>query len=79
MQCSLLELVLHHPWLVAQAFYLPATKHPWWWLGIRPIDKVSFGNLLEAKNSVVLVPGGVSECMAMKRGQDHNCLHDSTL
>lgn len=51
-----------------QAFYLPATKHPWWWLGIRPIDKISFGNLLKAKNSVVLVPGGVSECMAMKKG-----------
>ena len=55
-------------WYV-QAFYLPATKHPWWWLGIRPIDKRSFSNLLKANNSVVLVPGGVSECMVMKQGQ----------
>ena len=52
-----------------QAFYLPATKHPWWWLGIRSIDKKSFGDLLKANNSVVLVPGGVSECMIMKHGQ----------
>ena len=51
-----------------QAFYLPATKHPWWWLGIRPIDKKNFGDLLKAKNSVVLVPGGVSECMVMEQG-----------
>lgn len=55
-------------WCV-QAFYLPATKHPWWWLGIRSIDKKSFGALLKANNSVVLVPGGVSECMVMKHGQ----------
>lgn len=38
-------------------------------MGIRPIDKQSFGDLLRANNSVVLVPGGVSECMVMKHGQ----------
>lgn len=48
---------------------MPATKHLWWGLGIRPIDKRSFGDLLKAKNSVVLVPGGLSECMIMKKGQ----------
>ena len=52
-----------------QAFYLPATKHIWWWLGIRSIDKASFNKLLQEGNSVVLVPGGVSECMIMESGQ----------
>lgn len=52
------------------AFYMPATKHLWWGLGIRPIDKRSFGDLLKAKTSVVLVPGGLSECMIMKKGQE---------
>ncbi len=52
-----------------QVFYLPATRHPWYWLGIRSIDKKTFHSLLAAKNSVVLVPGGVSECMLMKQGK----------
>ena len=51
-----------------QAFYLPATKHLWWWLGIRSISKASFKQLLQQGNSVVLVPGGVSECMIMETG-----------
>ena len=61
-----------HPtvWVVCvQVFFLPATKHLWWALGIRPIDKITFGSLLMAGNSVVLVPGGLSECMMMKTGQ----------
>lgn len=51
-------------------FYLPATRHPWYWLGIRSIDRDTFHSLLAAQNSVVLVPGGVSECMLMKKGQE---------
>lgn len=51
-----------------QVFYLPATKHLWWWLGIRSIDKANFHKLLEQGESVVLVPGGVSECMIMDKG-----------
>lgn len=52
-----------------QVFYLPATRHPWYWLGIRSIDRDTFHSLLAAQNSVVLVPGGVSECMLMKKGE----------
>jgi len=52
-----------------QVFYLPATRHPWYWLGIRSIDRDTFHSLLAAQNSVVLVPGGVSECMLMKKGK----------
>ncbi|KAL0040691.1 hypothetical protein WJX79_001880 [Trebouxia sp. C0005] len=52
------------------ALYMPATRHFWWWLGVRPIDKANIHKLLAANNSVVLVPGGVSECMVMKQGQE---------
>ena len=53
-----------------QSLYMPATRHFWWWLGARPIDKANIHKLLAAKNSVVLVPGGIKECMAMKHGQE---------
>lgn len=62
-----------------QAFYMPATKHLWWGLGIRPIDKRSFGDLLKAKTSVVLVPGGLSECMIMKKGWHISTVHHHLL
>lgn len=52
------------------ALYMPATRHFWWWLGVRPIDKANIHKLLEAKNSVVLVPGGNTECRVMKHGQE---------
>lgn len=61
-----------------QVFYLPATKHLWWWLGIRSIDKANFHKLLEQGESVVLVPGGVSECMIMEKGMSSWCLCQAT-
>ena len=51
-----------------QVFHLPATRLPWYWLGIRSIDKKTFHSLLAAGNSVCLIPGGVSECMVMQKG-----------
>ena len=49
---------------------MPATRHFWWWLGVRPIDKANIHKLLESNNSVVLVPGGNTECRMMKHGQE---------
>ena len=53
-----------------QALYMPATRHFWWWLGVRPIDKANIHKLLAANNSIVLVPGGNTECRLMKHGQE---------
>ena len=56
--------------LQVQALYMPATRHFWWWLGVRPIDKANIHRLLKSNNSVVLVPGGNTECRVMKHGQE---------
>lgn len=37
---------------------------------MRPIDKANIHKLLESNNSVVLVPGGNTECRMMKHGQE---------
>ena len=61
-------IAIDHSWSV-QVFHLPATRLPWYWLGIRSIGRESFEKLLATGNSVALVPGGVSECMVMKQGK----------
>lgn len=60
----------HHTLMPLQALYMPATRHFWWWLGVRPIDKANIHKLLDSNNSVVLVPGGNTECRVMKHGQE---------
>ena len=65
-----IRLSTHKYTMQLQALYMPATRHFWWWLGVRPIDKANIHKLLGAKNSVVLVPGGNTECRVMKHGQE---------
>lgn len=48
--------------------YMAGTRHFWWWLGVRPIDRANVDSLLEAKCSVAMVPGGISETMVMQPG-----------
>lgn len=47
---------------------MAGTRHFWWWLGVRPIDRANVDSLLEAKQSVAMVPGGISETMVMQPG-----------
>lgn len=70
--CQALPKPLRHIKILATSvvFHLPATRLPWYWLGIRSIDKNTFHSLLAAGNSVCLIPGGVSECMVMQKGQE---------
>ena len=48
--------------------YMAGTRHFWWWLGVRPIDRANVDSLLRAKHSVAMVPGGISETMVMQAG-----------
>nr|QBG05558.1 diacylglycerol acyltransferase [Chromochloris zofingiensis] len=51
-------------------FQFPLVRHLWWWLGLRPIDRHSMAALLRHGKSVVLVPGGVQECLYMQPGSE---------
>lgn len=69
LHCSI-DVCAYHTLMPLQALYMPATRHFWWWLGVRPIDKANIHKLLDSNNSVVLVPGGNTECRMMKHGQE---------
>ena len=49
-------------------FKVPFVRHLWTWLGLDPISRTTMMEMLLAKRSVVIIPGGVAECMAMERG-----------
>lgn len=49
-------------------FWNPGMRHLWWWLGTRPVSKESFLSQLRKGRTVALCPGGVQECLYMKRG-----------
>lgn len=46
-------------------FYLPLLRQLWSWLGIDPISRAHMRGLLERGRSVLLIPGGVAECLRM--------------
>lgn len=50
-------------------FRVPLVKHLWSWLGLQSVDKRNMRRLLDEDNSVLLIPGGVQECLLMERGK----------
>ncbi|WIA15065.1 hypothetical protein OEZ85_001763 [Tetradesmus obliquus] len=48
-------------------FQIPLVRHLYWWIGIRPITRHSMRRLLHKRRNVVLVPGGVQECLYMQK------------
>jgi diacylglycerol O-acyltransferase 2, plant len=52
----------------AAIFNVPFVRHLWTWLGLDPISKRRMVDMLRAGRTVVMIPGGVAECMAMERG-----------
>lgn len=61
---------LAHARLLASSagFWAPLTRHLWWWLGARDVSRASFVRQLKSGRSVILCPGGVQECLYMRRG-----------
>lgn len=51
-------------------FRVPLVKHLWSWLGLQSVDKKNMKRLLDEDNSVLLIPGGVQECLHMQRGKE---------
>eukprot|EP00878_Enallax_costatus_P005253 GHUV01005520.1.p1 GENE.GHUV01005520.1~~GHUV01005520.1.p1 ORF type:complete len:330 (+),score=53.00 GHUV01005520.1:324-1313(+) len=51
-------------------FQVPLARHVYWWNGIRPITRQWFRKLLQHGRCVVLVPGGVQECLYMQKGSE---------
>ena len=54
-------------WL--QSLYLPATRLPWYAMGVRSADRRNLNELLAAGSSVGICPGGVQEVLFMERGE----------
>lgn len=48
-------------------FRVPLVRHVYWWNGIRPITRGWMRRLLHRNRCVVLVPGGVQECLYMRK------------
>ena len=51
-------------------FAFPIVRHLWWWLGMRPVGARVMRALLSRRHAVVLVPGGVQECLYMQHGKE---------
>jgi 1-acyl-sn-glycerol-3-phosphate acyltransferase len=51
-------------------FWSPGVRHIWTWLGSAPVTRESFTELLKKGITCVVVPGGVQECLHMKKGRE---------
>ena len=49
-------------------FVIPFMRQLWSWLGMDPISKRRMRRLLDAGRTVLLIPGGVAECLEMRHG-----------
>ena len=47
-------------------FRVPGVRHLWQWLGLQSVDRKNAARLLAAGHSIILVPGGVQECLFME-------------
>lgn len=52
----------------AAIFNVPFVRHLWTWLGLDPISRSRMLKMLRGGESVVIIPGGVAECMTMEKG-----------
>lgn len=49
-------------------FVIPVLKHLWSWLGMDAISRRAMKTLLDDGRSVLIIPGGVAECLQMRPG-----------
>jgi 1-acyl-sn-glycerol-3-phosphate acyltransferase len=49
-------------------FIVPLLRQLWSWLGMDPISRGYMRQLLEEKRTVIIIPGGVAECLQMREG-----------
>lgn len=49
-------------------FTFPVLRQLWTWLGLDPISRRKMRQLLEEKRTVLIIPGGVAECLEMRHG-----------
>ena len=51
-------------------FLVPIVRHVVTWLGLAPANRASFRRLLAGGGTVLLVPGGVQECLVLQHGEE---------
>ena len=51
-------------------FVVPFLRQLWTWLGMDAIDRKSMLRVLRAGRTALIIPGGVAECLEMRRGTE---------
>lgn len=51
-------------------FWTPYVRQVWTWLGLVPVSRKYFTELLQRGTSTVVIPGGVQECLYLERGRE---------
>nr|XP_024394341.1 diacylglycerol O-acyltransferase 2-like isoform X2 [Physcomitrium patens] len=51
-------------------FWTPVVRHVWSWLGVSRVTRKFMTEFLQKGTSVIIIPGGVQECLYMERGRE---------
>ncbi|KAG0558812.1 hypothetical protein M758_10G053300 [Ceratodon purpureus] len=69
-QCGVLPVSDLRALATSAVFWTPYVRQVWTSLGVAPVSRKYFTELLQRGTSAIIIPGGVQECLYMERGRE---------